>query len=487
MDALKSADCLSLIKAFEKSLLTANSEEGIFASLTIQLSSIQVNSASAAANLQNLISPPTPKGRTEPNPASGLINAGKFTAQETFNKVIDPEEWRSWLEECIPCDLRIDFKLQIVDNIDDTLLNLLEQIINGYLKQINFILNLLNATDVYGDICPLLFATQDICIPDIQRILSLLASILYRISVRELESVDIIKLLITPLFQPLFLSIFGLLSQYKLLVTDPLQCVVGNLNAQLDKLKTSDTVNQVLVDDLTAKADALGITSGVAQREQTRAALNSARQPFADLDAGINALQNGLGATVFHLRRLTVVGIGEIEALVEQLKLELASFLGVNENETVEFLLNQYQKLMIFRLISFLAALIKAKGAGFNCNFDNPVQAEDSIGKFLNDFLGPNAPVIVTNVNGSIELITNPELTSPIRESLVTQPTILIQLGIPDTQNVLTPSGDTEASKTFDGIISSTNRPIPVKPTCMFDNTSDKLADWIKELDAIGV
>ncbi len=142
---------------------------------------------------------------------------------------------------------------------------------------------------------------------------------------------------------------------------------------------------------------------------------------------------------------------------------------------------------MIFRLISFLAALIKAKGSGFTCDFSNPSQAEDSMSKFLNDFLGPNAPIIVTNEDGRIELVTNPELTSPIRDALQGTPSVLIQLGIPDTGTILAPGGNTEASQTFDGIISSTNRPVPLKPTCVFDNTDNKLAEWIKELDAIGV
>lgn len=503
MEATHSADCAAIIKSFEKHLLSAPSEGAIIGTTLPKLAAINSNAISSANHLQNLVNPPIPQE------ILGAFNTGASSGEEpsvdipggfsqVASRVVDIKNWQQWLAGCIPCALRVEFRAELLGKLDDQLIAILEDMVNQYLKQMSFILNLLNATDVYADVCPLLFAMRDICVPDLQRILSLLASILYRISVRELTGLDLMKLLIMPIFQPIFSGLIGILNQYKILVTDPLNCVVANLNAQLSKFQTGDTVNERLVNDLVSKADALGLISGESQKADTRKILNNARQPFASVDAGITAMQDAAGSAVFHLRRLMLVGIFEIESLLDELKSELASFLGINDRETVDFLLDQYQKLLIFRLIAFISALVKALTVGFNCNFDDPVQAEDTVGKFLNDFLGPDAPVIVHNTEtGEIQLFVNPALTAPLKNTPFRETPVLVQVGVFSTQavsqpasigSVVTPTGNTEVDKTFNAIMSQSNRAITVKPRCVFEPESDgnKLAQWIAELNATG-
>lgn len=480
MDATQASDCSLIIKAFQKHMMSAPTEEAIIGGLTPPLATIQVNAASAASNLRNLVNPPIPsqvltafssgataQGADTPSIPSDISNLAA--------KAVDIKNWQEWLKSCIPCDLRIQFRAEIPNGIDDELLQALEAMLEQFLKELEFILNLLNATDVYGDVCPLLFALQDTCIPDLQRIISLLASILYRMSVRELNSTDLLKLLLIPIFQPIFVNLVGLLNQYKLLITDPLQCVEANLKAQLEKLKIGSEFDQTLANNLTSKANALGLVSGVAQTNQLRQQLNDARQPFQDLDAGINAMQNAAGLAGFHLQRFINVGISEVDTLLDQLKREINQFLGTNGSETVSFLLDQYQKLMIFRLILFIAALVKAFTVGFKCDFNNPAKAQDTISKFLNDFLGPNAPIIVTSdPDGHIQLITNPDLNNTVKNISTT----------------LQPSGNKEVDIAINAIITQSSQPVTIKPTCVFEPSStdaNKLAQWIKELDATGV
>ena len=484
MDTTEAADCSSIIKAFEKHALSAPTEPAIMAGALPRVAAINMNAAAAASNLRNAVNPPIPNEAvsgsfSEAQSTATTIDLGlSIPGTNSNTSVTDPKDWRDWIESCIPCELRLDLRIDLLNSLDDALLDILEQIINNYLKELAFILNLLNATDVYADVCPILFALRDVCIPDLQRILSLLAGILYRMTVRELTNIDLLKLLVLPLFQPIFNGLLTLLNQYKVLVTDPLQCVVANLDAQLNKIKMSSTLNESLVNELVTKADQLKLLESDSDKEEMRASLNKARQPFESLDQGIESMQSAMGASVYHLRRLTMVGIFEVESLLAELKRELANFLGIDENETIDMLLNQYEKLLIFRLISFIAALIKAKAIGFNCNFDNPAQAEDTVGRFLSEFLGPNSPVIVTNnsVTGEIQLLFNPTTKSTL------------EANIPESRqrfSTLLASPDPEVSVAINGIIAQSSQPVTIKPACVFDSglvDNNQMAQWLKEL-----
>jgi hypothetical protein len=262
-------------------MLSAPSEASIVGALTPQLASIQVNAASAASNLRNLTEPPVPKQVASAFASNASSGDSAIAAAPDFSdmsKIADINNWQEWLKSCIPCDLRVEFRTELIGKLDDTLLEALEEMLNQYLKQIAFILNLLTATDVYGDVCPLLFAMQDICIPDLQRILSLLASILYRMTVKELSSVDLMKLLLIPLFQPLFLGLLGLLNQYKTLITDPLVCVSSSINTQLGKLKTGSVLNETLANDLANKTRALGSGEFAAEDMRVKVLVQSRMQ-----------------------------------------------------------------------------------------------------------------------------------------------------------------------------------------------------------------
>lgn len=503
MDATHAADCGAIIKAFEKHMLSAPSEGAILGTVLPKLAAINSNAVSSAQHLQNAVNPPLPK---EILGAFGSNATGTETTTAPSSEMsilaasqVDIQNWQQWLASCIPCELRVEFRAELLNRLDNQLLSILEEMVNQYLKQLSFIINLLNATDVYADACPLLAAMSDICIPDLQRILSLLASILYRMTVRELTSLDLMKLLVMPIFQPIFSGLIGILNQYKMLITDPLNCVVANLNGQLSKFQTGSVINEALSRDLVDKADALGLISGETQRAETLKKLNDARQPFTSIDEGITAIQDAGGLAVFHLRRLMVVGIFEIESLLDELKSELASFLGINERETVEFLLNQYQKLLIFRLISFISALVKALTSGFNCDFNDPAKAEDTVGKFLSDFLGPNAPVIVHNnvVTGEIQLLVNPEVTAPLKDTLqfsdvpvITQVGISTQETRPSIGTIISPTGNKEVDSAFDAIMAQSSQAVTIKPRCVFKSgsaDSNKLVEWIAELNATGV
>lgn len=489
MDSTKASDCAAIIKAFEKHLLSSPSEGAILGATLPKVASISSNATAASNQLKALTNPPVPEELLSTFGNTPEQN-GNLVEIPQVNNLVDVNAWKDWLEKCIPCSARLEFRTDLVDGLDDDFIDMLFQMANLFLKELSFLINLLNASDVYADICPILFAMQDICIPDLQRILSLLASIVYRMSVRDMQSLDLMKLLIMPIFQPIFSGLVGMLNQYKLLVTNPLTCVVGNINTQIGKFKTSGVINEDLILNLTDKTEALGLISGKAQKQSLQSELSAARQPFVDIDSGITAMQTGLGTSLVHLERLMTVGIVEIEALLFEYKRELSAFLGVEGKETVEFLLNQYQKLIIFRLISFISALVKANTSGFNCNFDNLSKAEDTVGSFLNDFLGPNSPVIVTNntTTGDIQLFLDPALAKTLDNAINTGDVSTIRVINPNLPFSSTDSP--EVDRAINAIIAQTIKPVTIKPSCVFNTgevDSNKFAQWIAELEATGV
>lgn len=481
MEATRSADCVSIVKAFEKHLLTVPEEGAIVGSTIPRLAAININTKSASSNLKNLVNPPVPQevlGSFSNRTATGEDPSVSIPVEGTQGTTPDIENWKNWLQDCIPCNLRIEFKAELIGALDNQFLDILDVMIAQYLKEMTFIMNLLNATDVYADVCPLLFAMKDICIPDLQRILSLFAGILYRMTVREFQATDLITLLIQPILQPLFMGIFGILNQYKALIVSPLNCVRVSINTQLGKLKLGAAINNGLADDLATKTQALSFgTISDTNRDKARDNLQAARAPLDSLDAGISATQNAIGMATSHLDRLLGVGISEIDLLLSDLQSQIAGFLGVNDKDTVDFLLAQYQKMIIFRLISFIAALVKALTSGFNCDFNNLTRAQDTVSTFMNDFLGPNAPIIVSTDpdTGGVQLTFDSALSQPLAASL----------GVD-----ITPSGDPEVDATISAIITQSSQPVTIKPECVFEPSSqdsNKLAQWIAELNATGV
>lgn len=479
LSATEASDCSLIIKSFQKHLLSTPTEESILAASLSRLVSIHSNSVSSAEALRNLTSPPIPDEilkSFDKKASTSETSATLPELQEEVEKSVDISRFQDFLDACIPCDFRVDLRAEFSSSLDEDLLQTLTQMGDGYLKQLAFVVNLLNSKDVYADVCPMLFAFQDICIPDLQRMISLLSGILYRISVKELAGVDLIKLLVLPIFQPIFSGLVGLLLHYKLLIVNPLECVNANLSFQLEKIKTSQILNPEVVDTIVTSSENLKITSPKSRDDMIRA-LNTARIPFSTLDQGINAIQNTAGSAAFNINRLLTVGTSEVNMLIETLKTELASFIGTSENESVEFLLTQYQKLTIFRSIVFLASLVQAKGSGFSCDFKNEDTAQGTVDQFLNEFLGPNSPILVTknSITGDTELFFNPDL------SQIGKTTRVIELS-----TKIASTGNAVVDKSIDAIITQSSQPVAIKPECVFvkgSTDANKLAQFINELN----
>lgn len=503
MEATHIADCAQLVKVFEKAMLAAPSEGAVMGAMLPQVASIGVNAHAASSNLEDMVKPELPE------PIQAILDATSGSVElpqdwmpdgKLFQAASDPlnlDKWRDWLEECIPCQFRVSLRAELFDGIDEILLATLEEMLNNFLKELAFILNILNAPDVYQDACLLLRALDGICIPDLQRMLSLLAALLYRLTAKEIAGIDIMKLIVLPIFQPIFLGIAMLFSQYKLLVVDPLRCVTTYLNLQLEKIKSGDFLNNANIARLEQLNADLRLLDSTTDKQEFKKKLKEIQQSIKTFDEGVSAIQNALGSSGLELQYWVTRGINEVESAVDELINEVAAFVGTSNRENIDFLLRQYEKLKILRLIAFVSGLIKALVSGFNCKLDSPDAAQHTLAQFFDNFLGPNSNVTVqvdpdTN---DIQLIFNKDALRPLvpefdgasigidlevqTQSPTSQPPIIVQ-----------PTGDSEVDRAVNAIIEQVVNPVRVKPPCFFEATDEdnnKLAKFIAELDAIEV
>jgi hypothetical protein len=497
MEASRLQDCAALAKAFQKKMMSAADESDVIGSLLPAVSMIQVNAASASGNLLNAISPPIPdlildalaeaseagpKVELPNNPS--IQNAASLTALGI-----------EWLEKCIPCNLRLKFKADLYISLSDTLVLNLEEMLNNYIKELNFIISLLNSTDIYQDGCLMLKVLADICVPDIQRMISLFAALLYRQTSREvLEQTDIMKLLIMPIFQPIFTNITQVFGQYKVLVTDPLQCVVANLSYQIERLKTGGFLTDPQVNNIESKTNLLMEIAGIGptktfpidfSSDDVKDSLVAAQTVGNSLDQGLSAIQNSLGSSIFELKRLTSVGIVEVETILADLERELSKFIGGSQSETNTFLIRQYDKLIIVRMIAFLIAVVKAVGSGFDCNLPAGETGNSVLNKFYEDFLGPSSRVVVSRnpATNEVTLVLDSKaqpLIENTKEDSTRNPPAII----------LDPTGNNEVDQAVNAIMNKVVTPVTIKPKCFFDTQTpddNRLAQFLAQLDATEV
>jgi hypothetical protein len=503
MEATKIQDCSLIVKAFQKKMMSGATEAEVFGGLMPSVGMMQVNAVSAAGNLNNAISPPLPTGlidllaaAAEAGPrvelSADIPTAGNQLAALGLE----------WIERCIPCNLRLKFKADLVNSLSDTLLRTLQDMLNNYLKELAFILNILNSADVYQDACLMLMALNDICIPDIQRMISLLSALLYRHTAKSImEGVDIMKLLILPIFQPIFTNLAQLFGQYRGLITDPLQCVIANLGFQLKKIKTGGFLTDPQINSIENRTDELQKITGINgvsstaidfNSEQIKKALKNAQSIGNSYDDGIDAIQNSLGTAVFHLRRLVMTGIVEVETILADLEAELIKFLGGTRKESINFLLQQYDRLLIIRMLSFLSAVVQAMAGGFSCNIPNEEAANVTLAKFFTQFLGPQSGVLVTVDPRTNRVLLTYDTRAQNSLQLAEQSLSSLEANVANgfAPVIIEATGNDEIDQTLNAIMTQASTPVTIKPKCFFETQSpndNKLMQYLAELDAIEV
>lgn len=272
IEALEIQDCYNIIKTFERGCAYSTTEESVYAVLTPLLAGIQTQSQSIynqmtndesmsisssaissalagtdqMANLSNM----DKSNEGDPDIVSKLI--GNFVPDIVGREGLAPDEidgkaqpagvlGNAFNSECIPCGSRLNMLQELkLGRFLDVGVQILEYYLawlKEQLRQLQQIIQMLDNPSRFVDLCALLkFLTEFVCIPDLQRIISVLMALLSRVSFDISLSFDLIMSLVGLLVTPMLTAFTNMLQSYILLAVAPIDCIIDALQANLSKL-----------------------------------------------------------------------------------------------------------------------------------------------------------------------------------------------------------------------------------------------------------
>lgn len=239
-------DSQIIAKTFEKGCNHSLTEESVYAMMTPQLTTMRSTSVAVSRIASDNLTKSTLNVRTgEENPTVSVGNVNTDNKSDNFfsdvgNNFVPGGDSLGGIfnSECIPCGLRINFTEELnakfaVDTFWDRLEGMLAQMIN----QIQQLINMFKNLDKYIDLCAFLKFLKDfVCIPDLQKILGLLAAFMMRLALDLDLSFDLVLSLIAPLFMPFFSGLVEQLNKYLLMIIRPINCIIDSIQNILGKL-----------------------------------------------------------------------------------------------------------------------------------------------------------------------------------------------------------------------------------------------------------
>jgi hypothetical protein len=449
----------------------------------------------------DILFPSTPTA----DPAAGQAFAQslglKNFEQSTGSSADFGDKFSKWLSDCIPCDLRISSWFELNPNID--LAGILRAALSGILDFLNGIGNLLRNLDVFGDFCALMDLFNFTCIPDLQRILMLLATLL-AFEMPQLDGlITLVQALIAPLFAPILTAIMGLFDQFMLLVTNPLECIVDAINQQIQKLPRSDNPifgttgtdpglegppeeGQQDVPGLVAhNANFFGAstesTRAIREKEQAAVALKEewVDQPTRSAVEGVNAMSQSVGESLSVLKSFIQDTIAMLKEKMKFYLGDLQSLLGEMASNDASYIAQSMRKMQIIRLISFITALIAALASG-NLGFcrDGGKAEAHEIDNFYNNYLGPNMSFdVAVDEQGNLNFREKDDRFAEQYKK-----------ALPNRQNVFEFEGKDVTDEQISEVARVLTQPIEVTKPCRLEVTAaeaDTLNRYISELNEL--
>ena len=381
-------DCVIIAQTYERGAHSTPTEAAVFATFARTLQNNKQFSVSTRTSLKSYLGAPEESaGETTKQAeqfAGGLNLTGTEGTEAPTDHIMESlnigtqqqsthgssfgDKLLSFARDCIPCNLRMMAFLELHPNVD--LLGTMENYIKNMIDQLSGIASLLNNFDIYGDFCELLNLLSFMCIPDLQRIIALLMA-LFMLEVPSLDGlIGMLQALIAPIFAPIFMAITSLLDQFTILVTNPLDCVVDAINAQLNKLSVETP------------------------RFEARVEL-SGENPLTQISTGLYQLQQQVSEGIQQIRNKLGFYVDQVQAMLNEM--------GGND---AAYLQSKLKILQMTRMISFVTAIITALSKGHAaCSSTGKTPDNQEIDNFFQNFLNPNSPFnIWIDDNGNINI-----------------------------------------------------------------------------------
>ena len=448
-DELKTCleDCTLICNTFEKSAHADPKEEAVFATIARELETTRSFANNIQKIVQSYIQTPVSSTTTQQdaitqfetltgdttNIGTKEFDGGQLTdlsIGDTKLSVPDStfgSDLQDWARDCIPCGDRLLSLVEVFPSLD--FIAALRADILARLDIINDVIGMLNNFNIYSDYCELMSLLSFMCIPDLQRLIALLMSLIAFDIPKFDGMIDIIKGLIAPIFMPIIMSITALLDQFSLVVLSPIDCIIDHINLQLKKLNTE----------------------------------LSSDSPLHELSSGIAMLNKGILEAKEAVQEKLAFYINNAKALLSETAGGGSAYIKIS-----------IRKLQFVRMIAFIVAIITAINKGqLACAKEGRSPSVSEIDNFFNNFLNPNIPYNVSIDNNGNILIDNVIPHAPATLTIEAEDAV----SAPDFNTVEEKVNDLKSR-----VVEYTQISIPctmkTKP-----GESDKINKWIQELN----
>ncbi len=349
-DTLSSQDCNLIADAFERGVAHDSTEASVFAPLsrTVQ------NTKSFASGAQKVLA------GYQPN-----ISATEGLKLQNQTVTLSSEKLSKAVKDCIPCLGRIVSSVDL--NVGSNLIDSLKADVSRRLNVLNKISDLLSNVDIYGDYCQLVGFLNSMCVPDLQRMLSILASLITDFGGGLISLNGLLQTLISPFFTPILMSMQSLLDQFVQLVLSPINCIITSIQLNIKKLDIGNS----------------GLSGNLDVAKQT------IRKESNDIQGQIRSGMTELGSM---LEQGNTLIRNKLDFYFKQLDKVLKSF-GENSLSTISI---SSRKLVVIRLIGLIQAIIKVQNQGINiCDKQNKPRISE-LDNFFGTFISPTSPFVIS-------------------------------------------------------------------------------------------
>lgn len=404
-------DCSLVVQTFERAANSDFTEEATFAVLYHGLEAMRTSSKTMQNSLSGYSLSPVANQATSMTAGLSLNSAAQEDASitsmvlgdSTISTVADEEfaqKLLEWSKDCIPCVGRILALTELVPGAD--FLEALGMDIQAQLENLLNLVKMLGDFSTFTNYCDLMSLLSGQCIPDLQKMISLIMALFMQSLLPDLDvSLDAILSLIAPLFQPIFMAITTLLDQFAALTLAPVDCVIAALQLQIEKTKgfqqvASQSIVQKMQNATTSATKMVGSYGNAEAAASTRETMDSATSSVASgLQAGEDAMaetmasfENGL----VQLQTMLVDGRDTVKAKVAFYIEQLKALLGDSSGAFQAQMLSALKKLGMVRMVAFLASMIAALASGnLGCSTPSGERTLNELENFVDNFLNANA------------------------------------------------------------------------------------------------
>jgi hypothetical protein len=217
--ATELSDYQTIVKHFERGCNFSVTEESVFAVM-----------APSICTMRNLA-----------KSTADIIRDSKLQPLDLSKETEDSlkERLKNKLEDCIPCDLRADFKETLDFKAQwRQLIKYYMDYFKNALEQIKAMADLLSGKgEDKLDLCSFLDFFKDfVCIPDLQRLIAALTALAMQLGLELSSLFDLILQLIGPIMMPFLNQIINQVNQFFQMAIKPLECIINAITTQLSKL-----------------------------------------------------------------------------------------------------------------------------------------------------------------------------------------------------------------------------------------------------------